>query len=560
MSGLDLKAHRARAGKAWADRGNYDNLLADAYRYAIPYRRPSGLRSRGSMSTAKGSNAVVEEIYDSTAVSSGMRFAGNLQNDMFPIGQQWFALGRGPIARRLDDLAKRMNMGLEDLDASLAEDAKAIAGIFQGGTWDLACHEMLLDVYAGTGCMIILEDEEAIADFASVPIDEVACDLGRMNKVRGIFWRTQWSAQTILDDYPKADISDELLKRMKDNPADMHDVCLDAVFMPAAKGRKRWKFLITLPEQEDTREPLFVSETYACPFILPRYYRVPGEAFGRGPVHLAMPTIKSLNKTMEMQFKSALLAIIGVWTATNDAQINPDTAVMEPGAIWKVGRNGGPLGPSLNRLDVPGRFDLSQMVQGDMRAQIKEITHDQALPPETGAVRSPTEIAARMKALAQTHIGAVARLHMEIVVGAVARVYEILNRRRLTVTNVRIDQLLVAAQITSPLAIASKASKIKILMDWLSMFASINPALVPAIADMAKIMVETGRDMGIDPNFIRSDAEQKAQEAHDRDVAERAVATFQEQLKQIAQMQRQAAQQDEQAQQQQAAQPESLVA
>ena len=35
------------------------------------------------------------------------------------------------------------------------------------------------------------------------------------------------------------------------------------------------------------------------PIAVPRYYRVPGEAYGRGPILMALPSIKTLNRAQD---------------------------------------------------------------------------------------------------------------------------------------------------------------------------------------------------------------------------------------------------------------------
>ena len=89
-------------------------------------------------------------------------------------------------------------------------------------------------------------------------------------------------------------------------------------------------------------------------------------------------------------------------------------SAIEPGAIWTVARNGGVLGPTVQRMTDP-RLDTNNIILNDLRMAVQATMMDQSLPPDGAAVRSATEILERVKRLATDHIGAFGRLVYEII-------------------------------------------------------------------------------------------------------------------------------------------------
>ena len=110
------------------------------------------------------------------------------------------------------------------------------------------------------------------------------------------------------------------------------------------------------------------------------------------------------------------------------------------------------MGASLMPLEIAADFNIAEQILTDLRFSIKKALFDEDLPPETGAVRSPTEIVARLQRLA-TNIGpAFGRLKTELVVKIVIRGLQILEGFEMIKFPVKIDGNTVKVKLTSPLA------------------------------------------------------------------------------------------------------------
>jgi hypothetical protein len=487
---MDIKALKKRHEKAQQDRDHFQPQIDEAYEYAIPFRRSSQTADKG-----RNSNNRSDRVFDQTAITAAFRFAGSLQEKLWPTGQQNFGLEPGPLVR---DATAR-----DQLSDILAQISSVIDAFFQDGEWDNAFAEMALDLSAGTGCMFILKGTRSKpVRFITVPLDEVLFESSGYGDVSAIFWKRKWSLRQIKDEWPKANLGQKLGQEYNDNPEKEITLCQDVVRDPVSG---RWDVYI-YPEDGEHIIEKTTSRTKPC--LTPRYYRVSGETMGRGVVQLAMPTIKTLNTASRIQLQAAAIAMLGIYTVVDDGVFNPDLSPLEPGKFWKVARNGGVLGPTVSRFPDP-RIDLSNLILGDMRSAIKATMMDQNLPPDTAGVRSASEIMERVRHLASDHVGAFGRLVSEIVVPVVQRVIEIAYELQLIPYDTPIDQLLTRVKITSPLGISREMERVQVIMQWLEMVISVAPNDVHKIAKRIDMLIEAGRALGVDPNHMVSTEERR---------------------------------------------------
>ncbi|MDD7908672.1 portal protein [Pseudovibrio exalbescens] len=484
-----LKSLAARRKIAQQEYEQHKPLRDEAFDYAIPYRRSAATGESG-----KG-EARVDKAFDQTAIVSAFRFSGKLWQDL--IGSEMFQLAPGDV------LPQKMK---DELAPALERISKVCLGLASNGEFDNAFIEMALDLSAGTGAMLILEGDRDFrpARFIAVPIDEILLEPGPYGDVAGVFWCRKWSLRQIEEMFPDGNFGAEFKRRKKDDPEQLIKFHQDCVWDPK---KKRWMFYA---HAECDKEKVIAEKEYrTSPWITPRYFRVPGEVYGRGPVNLAMPSIKTLNTAQRLTLQGAAIALLGIYTAVDDGVFNPDMADMEPGSFWKVARNGGVLGPSVQRFPDP-RLDLNNIVLQDLRMGVQTTMMDQALPPDGAAVRSATEILERVKRLASDHTGAFGRLVLEIIVPVARRLIEIAYNMQLISDAPEIDQVLVKVKVTSPLATARAAEKMQKLVQWIEMCMAILQQDARKAVHLLDALIHVGREMGVPEEMIVT-AEQREQ-------------------------------------------------
>lgn len=501
-----LKKRRAAARK---ERDSFQPLLDEAYEYAIPYRKSTRHTGAGEKR--------VNQAFDHTAVESAFRFAGKLQQDLWPAGQKNFELEPGPM---ITDPRQR-----EQLGRDLAVISNIIQQFFEDGDWDLAFHEMAIDLSAGTGAIFMnsTTDPDKLWDPIAVSIEELLLEAGANGRVTGIFWDRRLVARTLKETWPEGNFGTALLDIIKAKPEEEIEVHYDTVWVPPVNGRRgHWKLCVWCDKQDAM---IFDSQTRTCPWLTPRYFRVPGEVMGRGLVMLAMPTIKTLNTAARLQLQAAAIAMLGIYTAQDDGVFNPDLSPVQPGMFWKVASNGGTRGPSVQKFQEP-RLDLTGIILQDLRSGVKSTMLDNDLPMAGEAVKSPTEILERVKRAGSDHIGAFGRLVKEVVIGAVMRAIELGYERGIVSASLTIDQLLVKVRVKSPMAIARAMQRVQTDATWLQMVVSTEQAKVttPSIGRIVEtdiFLADAGREMGVSPNLM---VPVDRREAIDKDVAQKVAA------------------------------------
>ena len=495
----DIKRIRARAAKAWEYRARWDPLLRDLYDYVIPYR------NAGQYQTQDGK--YTDKIFDATAIDAAFRFAGRMQQDVTPPGGNFFKLEPGPLFDREGPERKK----------AVAVEAEALSATIHAAIstsdYETASHEMYLELFGGTGAMLILEgNDRRPVRCVSVPIGELALELGPYGDVWGRHWVRAWPGWQVEEMWPKGALSETLRTSIKQDPDKPVPICQSTAWDP---GARVWRLYVFEHKPDaagkEVSPPIHTEFFRASPWITPRFFVVPGESMGRGPGMIALPFVKTINKVAEYDLKAAALALFGVWTARDDGVFNPKTAKMEPGAIWRVAGNGGALGPTLAKLDVPGKYDLSRFVVEEQRQQINLVTFNRRLPSEAGAVRSPTEIIERVRELDVDMAGVLGRLTREIIQPTVERVAEILFNKQIIKASFTIDQLAVAMKVVSPVSAAQAAQSAKPVADWLTLLGQVaGPQAIPLFADVDEALPDIGRKLGVPEKHIVGPAKREA--------------------------------------------------
>ncbi|MGL4396622.1 MAG: portal protein [Hyphomicrobium sp.] len=473
----------------------YHSELDEIYKYFMPYRPSTTQRSADGLTRTEGASRT-DHLFDGTGLHAAFNFAGLMQADWMPPFQDFFKIEAGPLVAQ--DERKQLNEAL----AHVTEMAHGVLPRVR-----VTAHEMFGDLFAGTGAMYLSSgtDREPVRGQA-VPINEIACEDGPFGTVESVWWRRNYKARHIPEAWPKAKIGDDLNRKINENRnADIlitqstrYDAELDRYVLRVYCDHNR------------NEELIWREETRTNPWQIVRFFKVPGEAHGRGLGHFALPFQKTANKTRELALRAAAFALMGIWMRRNDGVFNPDTAVFQPLKFWTVGSTGGPLGPTLQRLPVPQDFDVASIVLKDEREQINKVTLNDELPELQDSVRSPTEIAARLRRVAKSRGGASARISLELVAALAQRTVEILENKGLVETRLSIDQLLAKTTVTAPAAAAQRADKVQWAVDWMQMIVGLaGPQSLPMFAKVQDLLPDVGRWMGVDERYIPSKADQK---------------------------------------------------
>lgn len=442
----EVSKQKLRADRAWTLNGQWDKLYRDAYDYAIPMRKPGG---------GGKSKAVADRLFDMTAPTSAMHLAGTLQRLLFsePPSLVAGALVKQALAMEGPDGAKK----LQRLERELERTGNFIYPFMEAGDLSTATHEMCIDLGVGTGFVIPMRGTASQPIiFYTPPADEIALYGDAYGRTTLASWKRMVERGALMESFPKGNFSQSFKDSCK-NSNTYSEVCLYQDFWQLPDGR--WQFAAYI--DRDCDQWITSEITRTKPFASPRYYRVAGEMRGRGPILLAMPSIKTVNKAQELALKSAAIQMLGIWGYRAASGFNPDTAAQSPGAFWAMQSTGGIMGPDVSRLDpAAGRLDVATMVIEGMQQHIRDGLMDNRLAPATGTPRSASEIAAQLQQNANIHLGGFMRLWREVHPDIIPRCAEILHSFGYLRGLMEFNELIVSVGIRSPMAAAIAAEKI----------------------------------------------------------------------------------------------------
>jgi hypothetical protein len=479
-----------RISSARAVKEDWRSILSDAYEYAQP--------NRNLYKTGGGKNYVqtqgqkkVDRVFDSTAISSTMSFANRIQSDLMPPFQRWVKLTAGPAMP--EQFRDQANALLEIVNEQLFS-------VLQASNFDTAINEFLMDLAIGTGVMFVLEgDVTKPVMFAPISTAFVMLEEGAWGDICGIMWDQKVMLAHIEETWPDVKNMPTEWAQMLENDPTVEVDLISCAYKDPKSGV--WYYEVIY---EKVKARIVEREYESQPVIATRWLKLPGEVFGRGPVIQALPDIKTINKLRELVLKNAALQVAGVYTGVNDGVFNPNTAVIRPGGVIPVASNGGSRGPSLMALDRTGAIDIAGMEWDALQMSIRQMLFDDRLPPESGAVRSATEIVERVKELAKDIGAPFGRLMSELITPLIQRVLAIMDARGLLPQKLKVDGLAIQVQVISPLAQIQNINDVESVVRWLSlMAASLGPQVSMLSAKMEDIGPWFGEKLGVPTKLIR---------------------------------------------------------
>jgi hypothetical protein len=489
MSQSPVTRQKSRADKAWELNSAWDRFYRDVYDYAIPQRRPGGQSNRKDLS---------DRIFDMTAPSAAMHLAGELQNRLFagPPKLETGALAHQAIGDR----------GKEVLDRQLERTADFMYPFMQAGDLDTATHEMCIDLGVGTGVLIPLRgtpDQPII--FHAPPADEIAVMGDAFGRQNLISWKRTVTREGVIEAFPRGNFTKEFRDGAVSKPNEELTLYQDFWRLPDG----RWQFAAYL-ERDNDQQFIEQETTFTKPIAVAPYYRVPGEMRGRGPLLLALPSIKTLNKAQELALRAAAIQMLGIWAYRAGGTFNPDTVRVGAGQFWPMQSTGGILGPDVQRLDpASGRMDVSRLVIEGMRDQVREALMDNRLQPSQGTPRSASEVAGLIRQNARVHLNGFSRLWRSIHPVIVPRCAEILNSFGYLGGLMNFNELLVSVSVRSPITAQMKADELMNLAQYIEMIvATFGPQRLEEFA-FADEIEGTMADALQVPKRMRTDSDQR---------------------------------------------------
>ena len=457
MTKLNPKDLKKRFDQAERQKAHWRAIYEDAYRYALPNKNLYDGYYEGSV---PGQNKM-RQVFDSTAMQSTQKFANRIQSGLFPPQQAWCRLQPG------EQIPEERQIEVQQI---LDRYADQMFSVMRQSKFDLAIGEFLQELAIGTAVMLIQpgDDVEPIR-YTCIPTFLISYDEGPNGSVEKVYRKMKRPYEILDQEFPDIKIPQSMAKKYEQNPTDEVEL-IEGTYFDKQTGNIHYQIIDYAGQEE-----LVYRELKSFPWVISRYSKTAGERYGRGPVLLALPDIKSLNTTKNLGLKNASLSIGGVFTASDDGVLNPNTVRIVPGAIIPVARNGGPQGESLKPLPRSGDPQLTQFTSNDLISSIKTIMLDESLPPDNMSARSATEIQERMKQLSQNLGSAFGRLISETMYPIVRRTLELMDELGMIELPLKVNGLQVKISPTAPLAMAQNMEKVQEVLNYMQILQGLGP-------------------------------------------------------------------------------------
>lgn len=451
-------------------------LWQDCYDMALP--------QRGSFTSSfAAGQGKTDHIYDATALDAVDQLAASMLGNLTPIWSQWFGLKPGP------DLSAEE---ADKLSPVLEAAAKTVQDHFDRSNFAMEIHQCYLDLIVGGTASLHFDEAETGAfsafNFKAVALKDVTLNAHRGDGLGETYRALNLPVAALSKRYP-----DVMVAAIMPYAPDATVKILEAV-VPSQLGHDVYAILM---EDESQPELIYQGRYEHSPYINFRWQKSPGEIYGRSPVMKALPDIKTANKVVELVLKNASIAVTGIWQADDDGVLNPSNIQLTPGSIIPKAMGSKGLQP----LDMPGRFDVSQLVLESLQSRIRHALLTDRLGPVTGARMTATEIMERSAEMAMLLGATYGRLQAELLTPLIKRAFAIL-RRRGEVPDIALDGRYVVVDYRSPLARSQGQRNVQNTLSWVNSVLAMGGDAATAV-DLPQTARFLGDALGVPSDLIR---------------------------------------------------------
>lgn len=416
---LIKRADRAFTGE---ERSNVESLWYELSEFIL------NNESNGFITKKSSGSRLTRRLYDATAIKANIDFASTIHATLTNPVTKWSRI-------RFRDENLNNN---EDAIRWLQEANNRIHDALNDSNFDSQIGKAYQS-YTGLGTMVLLHEQKnngSIAfdgfKFSALHLSEVAFCENSEGVVDTLYRRFQLTAKQIVEKFPD-NVPDVVQNCVENNkleekfeiyhciyPRKSEDVKYDDSGLASPKNRPYASLYIF------KKGPVVLEEDgfYELPFYAPRFSLAPGEVYGRGPGHIALPDIRSLNKLRELSLQSLAKAV------------NPPILVDQRSLVANLTIRPGQMSVvrdinSIKEMTTEARFDVVQVTIQEYQKAIKEYFYlDKLLLPPREEIGEMTayEVATRVEQVNRVLGPALSRLNYELLQPLIVRCFKMMLR------------------------------------------------------------------------------------------------------------------------------------
>tara|TARA_R110002124_G_scaffold235380_2_gene400711 strand:- start:3516 stop:5102 length:1587 start_codon:yes stop_codon:yes gene_type:complete len=404
----------ARLERLEGDRRNWDDHWQEVAEVVFPHR------SDFTKEVTRGERKNVK-IVDSTAVNANELLGAGLHGMLTNPASKWFKL-------RLSD-----NMLMEDPNIKMwleeVERRMYIALNSPRAKFSSHIHELYLDMTAfGTGTMFIGEDPvTGDLNFSTKHLKECYLAEDAQGFIDTVYRKFEYTARQIVQKWGIESTSKDVRAAFEKDDMDKKFVIIHAVqprsdFIHGSLARKDMPIasIYILRQEKHILEEGGFEE---MPYVAPRWAKVSGETYGRGPGISNLPDIKMLQEMYKTVLKAAQKIVDPPLQVPDDGALNPVKTV--PGGLNFRRAGSDPITP----LQTGGNIPIGESLLNDVRRRIRSGFYIDQLQLQQGPQMTATEVLQRQEEKLRLMGPVLGRLQSELLGPMVERVFSIMLRR-----------------------------------------------------------------------------------------------------------------------------------
>jgi len=410
---MEPKKYLARLESLESDRRNWEYHWQEIAEVVFP-RRSDFVTSvvRGERKNTK--------IVDSTAVFANELLGAGLHGMLTNPASKWFKLRLSnprlmentDVLSWLEEVERLIYLSLNSPRASFASHM----------------HELYLDLTAfGTGVMFIGEGEkDGELLFSTKHLKECYLAEDMQGFIDTVYRKFEYTVRQIVQKWGYDKAGKAVQKKYDEGKFDeKYDVIhavqprkdrdpnsLDRSQMPVAS-------VYMLAEGEVILDEGGFEE---MPYVAPRWSKVSGEIYGRGPGVSSLPDVKMLQQMAKTVIKAAQKIVDPPLLVPDDGALNPVRTV--PGGLNFRRSGSDPITP----LQTGGNIPIGMEMMNEVRLRIRSAFYIDQLQLQQGPQMTATEVLQRQEEKLRMMGPVLGRLQSEMLGPMVERVFNILNR------------------------------------------------------------------------------------------------------------------------------------
>lgn len=363
----------------------HEQVWRDCFDFSFPER---GSGFYGQKDDATALQAKRAQLLDSTSTESGLILAAAGMSGGTPSNSRWFGLTAGQDT----DEEKRW------FDTC----AEIIFENIHGSNYDAVGFEAWVDLIpAGWFVMFIdVNREEGGYHFDLWPLASCYIAASKPGGLPDTLIRCfELTVEQAVYEYGEEALSDKVRELFTKGNLDTKVKFVMSIYPRSAEGsglRARNLPFASCHIEVDTQTLVRESGFHECPFIAPRWAKLPDSDYAVGPMFRALPDVRQLNRLVFLEDTNLDMAVSGMWIAEDDGVLNPRTVKVGPRKIIVANSV-----DSMKALQSGAKFDLSFTKKEQLQASIRRAMMADQLAPQDGPVRTATEIHVRVQQIRQ---------------------------------------------------------------------------------------------------------------------------------------------------------------